>query len=111
MKNAFIDDIEKMTDLLTFIVENPKGWKEQFMESYSYLTEEEVDETVKEINGQSLAYLYRTAENMYIEEMNGRKTGLKTDSETAKTAIINAVNTLPECEADAFNEVCESMGC
>ena len=108
---TFINDIELMTDLLTLIVENPNNFFEKFAKSHPRYTQNEIEDTVHEINGMSLAYLYRTAENMHIEEMNGRETGLKIDSETAKTAIINAVNTLPECEADEFNEACKSMGC
>lgn len=112
MSYSYICDIEKMSDLLTFMVENPTGWKQQFMESYSYILEEEVDKTVEEINSESLAYLMRIAENIYIEEMNNRPrpTGLAIDSQTAKTAIINFVNTLPEKEKEDFERVCESMG-
>ena len=49
---TFINDIEKMSDLLQAIAEdNISG----FLNSYSYLTKEEVDNTIKEINAESLA--------------------------------------------------------
>ena len=70
---TFINDIEKMSDLLQAITEdNISG----FLSSYSYLTKEEVDNTIKEINAESLAELFRQAENYYIEELNNRDTGL-----------------------------------
>lgn len=108
---TFINDIELMTDLLTLMVENPTNWFEKFTKLHPRYTQNEIEDTVHEINGMSLAYLYRIAESMYIEEMNGRPTGLKISSEAAKTAITNALKLLPECEADEFNEACESMGC
>lgn len=108
---TFINDIELMTDLLTLMVENPDNWFEKFAKSHQRYTQNEIEDTVKEISGQSLADLYRIAENMHIEEMNGRDTGLVIDSQTAKDAIVLALSLLPDVESRAFEDACESMGC
>lgn len=110
-EQTFITDIEVMTDLLTLMVDNPKGFAEEFAKRHPNYSENEIEDTVKEISGQSLADLYRIAENMHIEEMNGRETGLKINSETAKDAIVLALSLLPDCESRAFEDACESMGC
>lgn len=110
-EQTFITDIEVMTDLLTLMVDNPKGFAEEFAKCHPNYSENEIEDTVHEINGMSLAYLYRTSENMHIEEMNGRDTGLVIDSQTAKDAIVLALSLLPDCESRAFEDACESMGC
>lgn len=108
----FIDDIEKMTDLLAFILAGGE-WANKFLESYSYLTLDEVQSTFYAIDGITLAELYRQAENLHIEEMNGRPTGVSVDSETVKSVITDYLNSglLPDVERKEFEKAIESMGC
>ena len=114
-KGIFIDDLEKMCDLLeASMAEDTQQAYDDFLNSYSYLTQNELDDTIKEINGISLAYLLRQAENANIEEMNGRPTGLAITSEQAKTTITNYVYNSGLCsKADIkdFEEVASSMAC
>ena len=112
MTEPFINDLEKMTDLLSFIVQH--GWQrgyDAFLKSYSYLTANEVDNTVALISPESLADLLRQAENVYIEELNGRETGLAITSEQAKSAIIDFIYKFtPEHDQHIFEHAVESMG-
>ena len=55
MNKTFIDDSEKMKDFI-------KLTKKEFLESYSYLTAEEYDETVKTL-------LHKCLENYNIVEV------------------------------------------
>lgn len=104
----FIDDIEKMSD---FIVMG----REYFLESYNYLSDKEYEETRQEFHKNRvdiLSDMYRQAENIYIEELNNRPTGLNINSETIKTNIVYHVEqycTIPE--QTEFYELIESMGC
>ena len=106
---TFINDIEKMSDLLQAIAEdNISG----FLNSYSYLTKGEVDNTIKEINAESLAELFRQAENYYIEELNNRDTGLSITSEQAKTSVTNYVySKLSKEEQKDFEDYCYNIAC
>ena len=106
---TFINDIEKMSDLLQAIAEdNISG----FLNSYSYLTKEEVDNTIKEINAESLAELFRQAEKYYIEELNNRDTGLSITSEQAKTSVTNYVySMLSKEEQKDFEDYCYNVAC
>ena len=106
---TFINDIEKMSDLLQAITEdNISG----FLKSYFYLTKEEVDNTIKEINAESLAELFRQAENYYIEELNDRETGLSITSEQAKTSVTNYVySKLSKEEQKDFEDYCYNIAC
>ena len=115
MKNTFIDDLEKMVDLLEAIMaeDNAQAY-DDFLNQYDYVTENELDDTVKEINGHTLADLYRQAENAYIEEMNERPTGLAITSDEAKTVISQYVYKSGLCsKADirAFEDDCTAMAC
>ena len=106
---TFIDDIEKMSNLLQAITENNVSG---FLNSYSNLTIEDVNNTIKEINAESLAELLRQAENYYIEELNGRETGLSITSEQAKTSIIDFVYSRLSKEAQKdFEDDCYNMAC
>lgn len=106
---TFIDDIEKMSNLLQAIIENNISG---FLNSYSYLTIEDVNETIKEINAESLADLYRQAENYYIDELNGRETGLSITSEQAKTSVIGFVYSKLSKEGQKdFEDDCYNMAC
>ena len=106
---TFIDDIEKMSNLLQAITENNVS---DFLNSYSDLTKEDVNNTIKEINAESLAELLRQAENYYIDELNGRETGLSITSEQAKTSIIDFVySKLSKKEQKDFEDDCYNMAC
>ena len=106
---TFIDDIEKMPNLLQAITENNVSG---FLNLYSYLTIEDVNDTIKEINAESLADLLRQAENYYIDELNGRETGLSITSEQAKTSIVDYVyNKLTKEEQKNFENDCYNMAC
>ena len=113
-KDTFIDDLEKMCDLLEEIMTNKLTVVVSNMVfSYDYLSKDEVLNTIKEINGTSLAYLLRKAENANIEEMNGRPTGLAITSEQAKITIIDYVynNLLTDEDIEDFDEIRNSMAC
>ena len=73
---------------------------------------EEVDNTIKEINAESLAELFRQAENYYIEELNNRDTGLSITSEQAKTSVTNYVySKLSKEEQKDFEDYCYNIAC
>lgn len=116
----FIDDLEKMVDLLEVVkLENEKAYN-KFLLQYSYLTSDEVYKTIQAINGSTLADLYRQAENYYIDELNNRETGLSITAVQAKEVIADFVyNGLSvlysgkqlEEQIKDFVECCESMAC
>lgn len=103
---TFLDDTEKMVDFLQLP-------KEEFLKSYSYLTEQEYEETAEYFNSnraETLACMMRIAENMYIEELNDRNTGMSVSSEQVKGAVNTyATETLSQKEVDEFIEICESL--
>ena len=113
--NTFITDLEKMVDLLQAIMSEDNATAyDEFLHKHDDVTENELDDTVKEINTETLADLYRQAENAYIEELNGRPTGLPFSSETAKAVIGNYVynsGLLDIPQQKEFEEICSSMGC
>ena len=115
MADTFITDLEKMVDLLKAVMsEDNASAYDEFLRSYSYITENELDDTVKVICGETLADLYRQAENYYIEEMNGRPTGLAITSDIAKDVISRYVyqsGLVSKAEQRTFEECCEAMGC
>ena len=115
MANTFIDDLEKMVDLLQASMsdDNMTAYDE-FLSKHDDVTENELDDTIKEVNTGTLADLYRQAENAYIEELNDRPTGLPFSSETAKAVIGNYVynsGLLDIPQQKEFEEICNSMGC
>ena len=91
-----MDDLDKVYDLLTIS-------KEEFLQSYSYMTEKEYDWTLAsikpitdEVEGNedqidTLANLRRRAENLYIEEINDRKTSWNILGSQLKEAIYDFV--------------------
>lgn len=112
---TFETDLEKMVDLLEAIMseDNMEAY-DNFLKVHNDVTENELDNTVKLINPERLAYLMRYTENAYIEELNGRPTGLKYTAEQIKTTISNYVyntNFLTQHEREDFEEWCESMAC
>ena len=112
---TFETDLEKMVDLLEAIMsEDNASAYDEFLRSYSYLTENELNDTVKLINAEVLADLYRQAENYYIEELNGRPTGLAIKSYQAKNVIVDYVyksGLMLKAEQKEFEELCEAMAC
>ena len=111
----FLSDLDKMYDLLTIT-------KEEFLQSYSYMTEQEYDWTLAsikpitdEVEGNedqidTLANLCRRAENLYIEELNDRPTGWNVLGSQLKEAIHDFVkNNLSEEHQDLFNEYCTEL--
>jgi len=112
---TFISDLEKMVDLLeASMSEDSMQAYDDFLNSYSYLTQNELDDTIKQISGATLADLYRQAENAYIEELNGRPTGLAITSDIAKSVITQYVyksGLLSAGDIKEFEECCESMAC
>lgn len=115
MAETFISDIEKMYDFLELS-------KEEFLQSYSYLTEKEYDLTYQEFISDktgNLADFMRTAENMLIEEntyFDNENTnpykGISVTGEQFKDRIYQyAISHLNEYEYKEFEEFCLNMGC
>lgn len=118
----FMDDIDKVVDLLTLPIDD-------FKKSYSYLTEDEIILTMdklfvaqeveteedKKANDEvieNLAYLMRVAENMLIEENDGESTGWNVTSEQLKSAVSGHVQaTLNQEQQQDFEDICYSMAC
>ena len=111
----FLDDLDKMYDLLTIS-------KEEFLESYSYINEESYDLTLADIKPidetaennetqiDNMANLCRRAENLYIEELNGRKTSWNVLGSQLKEAIYDFVrNNYTEAQQDLFNDYCNDL--
>ena len=92
---TFEDDMDKVTDLMQAIIqENSNTLSDEptainnFRVSYNLFTEGEVENTLKKIkSAEVLAYLYRQAENIYIEDINGRYTPWFIKGEQAKDVI------------------------
>lgn len=103
----FIDDLEKVNDLLSIS-------KDEFLKFYSYITENEYDETLKEAtNLDTLCNLYRQGENLHIEDMNGRDTGLSITGDNLKETVANYVNAnIHDLESiETFRDFLYSTGC
>ena len=113
---SFLWDKDKMYDFLTIT-------KEEFLQSYIYLSEEEYDLTLSKIKPVSkelqanedqigtLADLCRDAENLYIEELNGRSTCWNVTGSQLKEAIYDWVrDNLTEEQQQLFNDYCIGMG-
>ena len=110
----FLDDLDKMYDLLTIS-------KEEFLQSYSYVNEESynltladiipVDETIEnETQLGNLANLCRRAENLYIEEINDRPTNWNVLGSQLKEAIYDFVrNNFTKEQQEVFNEYCNDL--
>ena len=112
---SFLSDIDKMYDLLTIT-------KEEFLDSYSYMTEIEYDLTIEQIMPVSkelqanedqistMADLCREAENLYIEELNGRPTAWNVLGSQLKEAIYDFVKrNYTEAQQDLFNDYCTAL--
>lgn len=111
----FLDDLDKVYDLLIIS-------KEEFLNSYSYLTEKEYDLTLDKIKLHSrnadenddqintMANLCRRAENLYIEELNDRQTEWNVLGSQLKDAIYTyVINNYSNKQQELFNDYCSAM--
>lgn len=115
---TFEYDTEKLFDLLHLS-------KEDFLQSYTYIHEVDYEQTLnmfkvndhktEEENEEvidNLACLLRGAENMYIEELNGRDTGLNVTGSQFKEVLFDYVaKTLNSKQKELFEELCYDMAC
>ena len=112
---TFLTDVDKAYDFL-------KLSKEEFLESYSYLTEEEYKIAYEEFASDvpySLAELMRDAENMLIEEntyfdnedTNPYKYANVTGEQLKDRVYSYAHSHLSKEEMEEFQSACENMGC
>lgn len=112
---TFLTDVDKAYDFLQLT-------KSEFLESYSYLTEEEYDQANAEFLSDktgNLAELMRDAENMLIEEntyfdnedTNPYKYANITGEQLKDRVYEYAVAHLSKEEMEEFQETCEDMGC
>lgn len=115
---TFEYDTEKLFDLLHLS-------KEDFLQSYTYIHEVDYEQTLnmfkvndhktEEENEEvidNLACLLRGAENMYIEELNGRDTGLTITGSQFKEVLYDYVTrTLNSKQQKLFEELCYDMAC
>ena len=112
----FLWDNDKMYDLLTVT-------KEVFLNKYLYVSEKDYDLTLSLIKPSTLtvedneekisnlADLCREAENLYIEELNGRSTDWVVLGSQLKEAVYDFVReNLSEAQQELFNEYCSNMG-
>ena len=110
----FSYDLDKMYDLLELT-------KEEFLKSYLYISDEEYDITAEQVipNGNNedevvynLANLFRKAENLHIENLNGRDTGFLVTGGELKERIIDFVNKhLTPNQIKEFQDECDAMAC
>lgn len=102
--HVFIHDLDKMYDFFRMS-------KDAFLESYSYLTKFDYYKTLDMITPEVLADLMREAENLHIEDMNGRPYTWNVNGEQLKTVISDYANTHLSVGGYAdFIELCDSMG-
>ena len=110
---VFTNDLDKMSDLLEAIMsDDSMEAYDNFLRIYPDVTENDLDNTVKAINGEVLGYMARYIENANIEEMNDRPTGLKYTAEQMKTTLSNYVyNTdfLTKADIEDFEGICEDL--
>ena len=102
-----LQDVEKAVDFLELS-------KDEFLQSYSYLSEADYNYNnalFKVKKADILANLMRKAENVLLEEVNDRPTGLAVTGEDIKTAISNKLDTLTKQELQDFEDLCDSMAC
>ena len=104
---SFINDIDKVADLLAI------QDRRRFLQSYSYLTEEEYDLTLLDLRKpEEIAYLWREAENLNIEEINGRPTPYNVTADELKTLLLQYTNAFfTKEELDDMIDMCTGMAC
>ena len=109
MASSFVTDDDKMYDFFNLT-------KEEFLKSYSYLSEADYEQTVKELNENTLANLMRSAENILIAQNSDYadedEAHEKIDVTDYKFGIYQyAVKNLSKKQLENFDEICESMAC
>lgn len=111
----FLDDLDKVYDLLIIS-------KEEFLDSYSYLTEKEYDLSLEAIKPHSssaeeneeqistMVDLCRRAEDLYIEELNDRETEWNVLGSQLKDAIYSyVIYNYSHEQQDMFNDYCSAL--
>lgn len=117
----FTNDLDKVYDLLRM------ESKQRFLESYSYINGIAYDNTCFELFPskvlddmdeenqkvvENVAELMRQAENLCLEDMNGRPTGWNVRGDELKWAINDHVTKeFTDEQTELFRELCNSMGC
>ena len=92
MADTFETNLEKMVDLLKAVIaEDNMDAYDKFLRIHDDVTENELDDTIKTINANTLADLYRQAKSYHIEELNNKPTRLTIISSIAKDVIKNYV--------------------
>lgn len=115
MADTFLNDLDKVYDFLQLS-------KQEFLESYSYITEEDYDLSAKEFNEdrvRTLALLMRDAENMLIEEVtemgseeDNMYRGFIVTGEQLKSAVYDyATEHLTKQEQQDFEDTCIAWAC
>lgn len=115
MAETFLNDLDKVYDFLQIS-------KQEFLESYSYITEEDYDLSMQELNEdrvRTLALLMRDAENMLIEEVtemgseeDNMYKGFIVTGEQLKSAIYCYVmEHLSKEEQQEFEDTCIAWAC
>ena len=114
----FMEDVDKMYDFLDM----SNISKKDFLKSYSYLTAEEYNLTMSKLYEnltENLAYFFRKAENMLIEEntyFDNEETNpykrFNVTGEQFKTRVWQFMDEyLTEEEIEEVREIADSMGC
>ena len=114
----FMEDVDKMYDFLDMSDIS----KKDFLKSYSYLTAEEYNLTMSKLYEnltENLAYFFRKAENMLIEEntyFDNEETNpykrFSVTGEQFKTRVWQFMDEyLTEEEIEEVREIADSMGC
>lgn len=96
---SFINDDEKMYDFFCLT-------KQEFLNSYSYLAEQEYNKTVKELNEETLADLMRSAENTLLDD----EQGINVAEYKSQINSYAEKHLTPE-KYQEFVENCDNMGC
>lgn len=115
MADTFLNDLDKVYDFLQL-----SKW--EFLESYSYITEEDYDLSMQEFEAdkvEKLAYYMRDSENMLIEEntyydnedTNPYKGFLVTGEQLKDMVSTYVYENLSKEEQQEFEEWCEGMAC
>lgn len=117
---TFEDNIDLLSDLLALPIQT-------FREAYPNLDEQDIDNTIdmyfpfqegetKDLSENeeiisNLAELMRKAENMHIDEMNGRPTGWQIKGEDLKGIITNIIEVLcTDQDKNKFYELIKASG-
>lgn len=112
---GYLSDLDKAYDFLSLT-------KSEFLQSYSYMTDEDYNSMLTEFKANEveiLAEYVRDAENMLIEEnayfdnedTNPYKTYKVTGEQLKSAVYCYAMEHLTHAEQDELNDICDGMGC